>query len=173
VSFRMAIVIAGSLASLNYESGKATEPSVTNSPVVHERLLLNQEFNSLEDRKVIVVKIGGNSNTPPIPRSRPNNFPIARPRPIYVNPYRTAPKLVNRRLGAERMNTAGANSGGGGGNASLMITVQFQKFQKKNNHKNQKLLIMIIVSLVKKKSNQKNNQMKKNMNWTKTSKLKK
>jgi hypothetical protein len=115
----MVILLAGSLASLNYESGEATEPSVSNSPVVHERLLLNQEFNSLEDRKVIFVKIGGNSNTPP------------------VNPYRTAPKLVNQRLGAERMNPAGANGGGGSGNAKFDDNCPVPKIPKKKQSKKQ------------------------------------
>jgi hypothetical protein len=62
ISFRTAIIIASSLASLSSKGAEATEFSVRNSQVVHERLVSNQEFNSLEenDRQVILVKIDGN-----------------------------------------------------------------------------------------------------------------
>lgn len=120
ISFKITIVIAASLASLSSEGAEATVLQV-----VHERLVSNQEFNSLEenDRQVILVKTDGNPITPPTRGSGPSNFPIAPPsgsRPSRsvtgINPYRTAPKLVDQRLGAGG-NPAGA--GGGGGNAEF------------------------------------------------------
>lgn len=124
ISFRIAIVIAAGLASLSYEGVEETEPFVSNSQVVHKRLVSNQEFNSLEenDRQVILVKTHGDSITPPTRGSGPSNFPTFGSRPSRsvtgINPYPTAPapKLVDQKLGAGR-NPAGA--GGGGGNAEF------------------------------------------------------
>lgn len=115
ISFRIAIVIAASLASLSYERAEA----VSNSQVVRERLVSNQEFNLFEenDRQVILVKSDGNPVIPPTRRSKPSNFPITPPRPSRpvsgVNPYRIPPKVVNQGPGGA------ANPGGGGGGAEF------------------------------------------------------
>jgi hypothetical protein len=115
ISFRIAIVIAASLASLSSKGAEATESSVSNSQVVHERLVSNQEFNSLEenDRQVILVKTDGNPITPPTRGSGPSNFPIALRSVTGINPYRTVPKLVDQGLGV------GGNPAGAGGNAEF------------------------------------------------------
>ena len=89
------------LSSLNYDN-----------QVVHERVLSNEEFNLLDedDRQVILAGIGDKPNSPAT--QGPSNFPIAPPhgrgsgKPLSgVNPYRTAPKLIDTGVGA---NTAGA-----------------------------------------------------------------
>jgi hypothetical protein len=110
ISFRTA-VIAASLASLSSKGPEATEFYVSNSQVVHERLVSNQEFNWLEenDRQVIMVKTDGNPITPPTRGSGPSNLPTRgawiNPSPFPrrsgtgINPYRTTPKLVNQGLG--------------------------------------------------------------------------
>jgi hypothetical protein len=68
---------------------------------------------------VILAGIGDKSNSPPT--QGPSNFPVSPPRgrgssrpPSGVNPYRTAPKVVDNRLGANP-----AVAGGGGGNAEF------------------------------------------------------
>jgi hypothetical protein len=125
ISFRTAIVIASSLASLSSKGAEATEFSVSNSQVVHERLVSNQEFNSLEenDRQVILVKTDGNLITPPTRLTSPTRKAWISPSPFPprsgtgINPYRTPSKFVDQRLGARR-NPAGArgNPAGAGGN---------------------------------------------------------
>jgi putative component of toxin-antitoxin plasmid stabilization module len=81
---------------------------------------LNEEFNSLEKNngKVILAKAeGSNPLTPPTTRSGPSNFPTppsggTPSRPVSgLNPYRTAPRVIDTGLGG-----AGGNPGGGGGN---------------------------------------------------------
>jgi len=71
---------------------------------VHERVISNREFNSLEenDRQVILAKAGDNPVTPPTIGSAPSNFPVTPPssgrpsRPVsVVNPSRTTPKVVD------------------------------------------------------------------------------
>lgn len=61
IFFKIAIVIAAGLASLSSEGVEKTEPFVSNSEVVHEKLVSNQEFNCLEenDRQLILVKTHG------------------------------------------------------------------------------------------------------------------
>jgi hypothetical protein len=121
ISFRTAIVIASSLASLSSKGAEATEFSVSNSQVVHERLVSNQEFNSLEenDRQVILVKTDGNPITPPTRLTSPTRKAWISPSPFPprsgtgINPYRTPSKFVDQRLGARR------NPAGAGGNAEF------------------------------------------------------
>lgn len=85
------------------------EPPGNNNQVYQERLLSDQEFNSFEDndQKIILVKTGDSAPSVPTSpgRGQPSQFPTppsgSRPsRPIYVNKYRTAPKVVNQGLGA-------------------------------------------------------------------------
>jgi hypothetical protein len=111
--------------SLTLLFGKArlssSQPSSPNfgNQEVHERVIDNREFNLLEDndQQVIFAKGEGNPITPPTNRG-PSNFPTppsgGRPsRPVSgLNPYRTAPKVVDQGLGAAA-NPAGAGSGGG------------------------------------------------------------
>jgi len=112
----MTALIAAILAGLIPTSTEAIEPSVNNNQVYHERLLSEQEFNSFED--VILAKTGDSAPSVPTStgRGQPNNFPVAPPsggRPVPgVNPYRTAPKVVDQGLGAGA-NPAGAGNGGG------------------------------------------------------------
>jgi hypothetical protein len=121
ISFRTAIVIAASLASLSYKGAEATEFSVSNSQVVHERLVSNQEFNSLEenDRQVILVKADGNPIIHPTRVTSPTRKAWISPSPFPprsgtgINRYRAAPKLVDQGLGARR------NPAGAGGNAEF------------------------------------------------------
>ena len=99
----------------------SAQPYIFNdkSPVVQERLLSDQEFNSFKDndQKVILVKTGDSS--PSVPAStgpgQPSNFPTpGRPSRnvpgVNINPSRdrVAPKIVDYGLGA------GANPAGGG-----------------------------------------------------------
>jgi len=92
---------------------------------VHERVISNQEFNSLEEnnRQVILAKAEGYPVTPPTRGPAPSNFPVTpfsvgRPsRPVSgVNPSRTTSKVVDQEFGAGA-NPAGA--GGGGENANF------------------------------------------------------
>lgn len=96
---------------MSSENVEATEPSVSNSQIVHEKLFLNQEFNSLEknNRQVILAKTDGNPITPPTKRSGPTNFAnafLSGSRPSRsvtgINPYWTGFKLVDQGLGARR-----------------------------------------------------------------------
>jgi hypothetical protein len=129
ISFRTTIVIAGSLTSLSSEIAEATQLSGSNSQIVNERLVSNQEFNWLEqnDRQVILVRIDGNPIIAPTKGSgasapAPKNFPVppssgARPNPplFGVKPkpyqYRMPPNLVNQGFGE-----AGNPNRDGGGN---------------------------------------------------------
>jgi hypothetical protein len=83
---------------------------------------LNEEFNSLEKNngKVILAKAeGSNPLTPPTTRSGPSNFPTPSSggtpsRPVSgLNPYRTAPRVIDTGLGGAGANPAGAGGGGG------------------------------------------------------------
>jgi hypothetical protein len=124
MSLKMAAIIAAILAGLIPASTEAIEPSVNNNQVVHERVIGDREFNSLEDndRHVILAKTGDSAPSGPTStgRGQPSNFPTppsaGRPsRSVSgVNPYRTAPKVVDQGLGAAA-NPAGAGNGGGGG----------------------------------------------------------
>ena len=89
----MAAILAG-LISTRIE---AIKPCVNNNQLYHERLLLEQEFNSFEDNdgQVVLAKTGdGASSVPSSPgRGQPSNFPTlpsgGRPsRPVYVPNYR-------------------------------------------------------------------------------------
>ena len=84
---------------------------------------LNEEFNSLEKNngKVIPAKAEvSNPLTPPTTRSGPSNFPTPSSggtpsRPVSgLNPYRTAPRVIDTGLGG-----AGANPAGAGGAAEF------------------------------------------------------
>jgi hypothetical protein len=122
MSLKMAAIIAAILAGLIPASTEAIEPSVNNNQVVHERVIGDREFNSLEDndRHVILAKTGDSAPSGPTStgRGQPSNFPTppsaGRPsRSVSgVNPYRTAPKVVDQGLGAAA-NPAGAGNGGG------------------------------------------------------------
>lgn len=121
-SFKIAVLIAASAAGLIILNPEVMESPANNNQVCQERLLSDQEFNSFNDQKVILVG-RDSSGTPSVPtstgRGRPNAFPTpARPsRPVYVPKYRTAPKVVpGPGLGAGA-NPAGA--GGGGGTAEF------------------------------------------------------
>jgi len=91
-----------------------------NSPSI-ERVLSNQELDSLDDpnSRIILVKTGDSSPSVPISpgRGQPSHFstPPSRPsRPAtgvtpYVNPYRVPPKVVNQGSGlGAPANPAGA-----------------------------------------------------------------
>jgi hypothetical protein len=122
MSLKMAAIIAAILAGLIPASTEAIEPSVNNNQVVHERVIGDREFNSLEDndRHVILAKTGDSAPSGPTStgRGQPSNFPTppsaGRPsRSVSgVNPYRTAPKVVDQGLDAAA-NPAGAGNGGG------------------------------------------------------------
>jgi hypothetical protein len=126
-SFKAAVIIAASAVGLMPINTNAIEPPGNNNQVYQERLLLDQEFNSFEDKdqKVILVgrdSSGTSSNVPSNIKRQgqsPSNFPTPpavgkQPsRPVYVPKYRTAPKIVpGPGLGA-RANPAGAGGGGG------------------------------------------------------------
>jgi hypothetical protein len=121
MSLKMAAIIAAILAGLIPASTEAIEPSVNNNQVVHERVIGDRKFNSLEDndRHVILAKTGDSVPSGPTStgRGQPSNFPTppSRGRPSRsvsgVNPYRTAPKVVDQGLGAAA-NPAGAENGG-------------------------------------------------------------
>jgi hypothetical protein len=90
------------------------------TPLAHERVISNQELDSLNDpnSRVILVKIGDGAPSVPISpgRGQPSQFPTppsgGRPsRPVYVPKYRIAPKIVDPGLGADA-NPAGAGGGG-------------------------------------------------------------
>ena len=65
----MAALIAATLAGLIPTRIEAIESSVNNNQINHERLLLEQEFNSFEDndRQVILSKTG--DSQPSVPTS--------------------------------------------------------------------------------------------------------
>lgn len=105
VSLKTATLIAAVLAGLITNPVEAIEPDVPNNSTSIERVLSNQELDSLDDlnSRVVLVKIG--DSPPSVPtspgRGQPSNFPIGPGRRIpYVNPYRTPPKLVDQGLGA-------------------------------------------------------------------------
>jgi hypothetical protein len=90
------------------------------TPLAHERVISNQELDSLNDpnSRVILVKIGDSAPSVQISpgRGQPSQFPTppsgGRPsRPVYVPKYRIAPKIVDPGLGADA-NPAGAGGGG-------------------------------------------------------------
>ena len=122
-SLRMAVIIAAILAGLIPNRVKAIEPRVSNNSPSIERVLSNQELDSLDDpnSRIILVKTGDSSPSVPTSpgRGQPSSFPTppagGRPsRPVYVPKYRTAPKVVpGPGLGAGA-NPAGAGGGGGG-----------------------------------------------------------
>ncbi len=97
MSLKMAAIIAAILAGLIPASTEAIEPSVNNNQVVHERVIGDREFNSLEDndRHVILAKTGDSAPSGPTStgRGQPSNFPTppsaGRPsRSVSgVNPY--------------------------------------------------------------------------------------
>lgn len=120
LSFRMAIVLATSLASLSWQAPKPNEFSLSQNQIVQERVNFNQELNELtpHDQQVILVKSNqtpsssptrglgssrGFVNTPPTFGSRPK-------RPgTSINRSRIPPRLINQRFGA------GGPGGGGKG----------------------------------------------------------
>jgi len=107
----------------------------------NKRVIDDREFNSFEenDRQVILAKAeGGNRVTPPTGGSGPSNFPTppsgGRPsRPVPgVNPYRTAPKVVDQELGGAP-NPGGA--GGGDGNAEFADNCPVPKKEQRQESK--------------------------------------
>lgn len=111
VSFRIAVVIATSLASLSWQASETNNPSFSQSQLAQERVNFNQEFNKLNtnDREIRLVKTD----------LTPNGFRTMGSQPkrpgTGINPYRIAPKLIHRGFGA-----AGAGgAGNGGGNPNL------------------------------------------------------
>jgi len=90
------------------------------TPLAHERVISNQELDSLNDpnSRVILVKIGDSAPSVPISpgRGQPSQFPTPPSggrlgRPVFVPKYRIAPKIVDPGLGAAA-NRAGAGGGG-------------------------------------------------------------
>ena len=119
---------------------------------VHQRLIDDREFNSLDenDQQVILAKRGWNPITPPTKDHGPSCFPTppsgGRPsRPVSgVNPYRVPPKVVNQGQGLG----AGANPAGtGGGDGAAEFD---DNSPVPNKEQDQKLLIMIIVQMIQK-----------------------
>ena len=93
----------------------------------------NEEFNLLDqnDRQVILVKSESNPSPLPTRGSTPSNFPTPGRKPSRpvpgVNPYRTAPKIVDNGLG---LGANPAGPGGGGGNAEFDDTCPAPQKQK-------------------------------------------
>lgn len=107
--------MAGILAGLIPNSVEASEPYLPNNSPSIEKVLSNQEFNSLDenDRQVILGKADNTPVFTPTTGSRPSNFPTggtAGRRMPHLNPYPTPPKVVDQGLGAA------ANPAGAGGN---------------------------------------------------------
>lgn len=75
ISFKIACIIAASVAGLIPVNTEAMEPAVNNTQVVHARVIGELEFNLLEenDQEVILAKSDGNSITPPTNRG-PTSF---------------------------------------------------------------------------------------------------
>lgn len=105
-------------------SSQSSSPNFANQ-VVNQRVIGEQELNSLEENDRQVILVGrDNSGTPSnVPSNigrqgqSPSNFPTppseGRPsRPVYVPKHRIAPKVVDPGLGAAA-NPAGAGNGGG------------------------------------------------------------
>ena len=118
MSFKTAAFIAAILAGLIPNPVEAIEPHASNNSPSIERVLSNQELDSLDDpnSRVILVKTGDSSPSVPTSagRGQPSNFPSGSTggrRTPHVNPYRTPPKLVDQGLGAGA-NPAGAGGGG-------------------------------------------------------------
>ena len=141
MSLKTASLIAAILARLITNRVEAIEPDVPDNSTSIERVLSNQELDSLDDpnSRVVLIKTGDSSPSVPTSpgRGQQSNFPIGTTggrRTLHVNPYRTSPKLVDQGLGAAG-NPAGADNGGhnGGELLNLMISVLVQK---SNNHKN-------------------------------------
>ena len=116
MSLKTAALIAAILAGLITNPVEAIEPDVPNNSTSIERVLSNQELDSLDDpnSRVVLVKTGDSSPSVPTSpgRGQPSNFPIGTTsgrRTPHVNTYRTPPKLVDQGLGA---------GGGGGGGAA-------------------------------------------------------
>lgn len=112
----IAVVTSGvtlRFASMNFDS-LAPVPDVSNkSPSII--VFSDQELDSLDDPNSEVTLVKAGDSTPSAPTSgQPSNFPTGgRPgRPVYVNPYRVAPKLLDQELGA------GNNPAGAGGNGA-------------------------------------------------------
>jgi len=126
ISFKTACIIAASVAGLIPVNTEAIEPARNNNQVYQERLISDQEFNSLEDNDQKVILVGRDSSGTPSnvpsnigqPGQGPSNFPTppSGNRPSRnvpgVNPYRLAPKIVDQGLGAAA-NPAGAGNDGG------------------------------------------------------------
>jgi hypothetical protein len=114
-SIRIALIWATvTLSPLSVEAKSSWFPDAEGfTPLAHERVISNQELDSLNDpnSRVILVKTGDSSPG----RGQPTNFPsgtIGGRRTPHVNPYKTPPKLVDQGLGAAP-NPAGAGGGGG------------------------------------------------------------
>jgi hypothetical protein len=120
-SIRIALIWAtATLLPLSVKAKSSWFPDAEGfTPLAHERVISNQELDSLDDpnSRVILVKTGDSS---PLPgRGQPTNFPSGtiggRRTPHvnpHVNPYKTPPKLVDQGLGAA-LNPAGAGGEGG------------------------------------------------------------
>ena len=111
-------VLAGNLIFGNLKSDFREIQNYSNAtPLAHERVVSNQELDSLDDpnSRVILVKTGDSLPSPG--RGQPTNFPSGttggRGTP-HVNIYKTPPKLVDQRLGA-----APSPAGAGGGAAEF------------------------------------------------------
>jgi hypothetical protein len=120
-SLRMAVLIAAILAGLIPNLVEAIEPRVSNNSPSIERVLSNQELDSLDDPNSLIILVKTVDSSPSVPispgRGQPSQFPTppsgGRPNwPVYVPKYRTAPKIVDKGLGAGA-NPAGAGGGSG------------------------------------------------------------
>jgi hypothetical protein len=120
-SFKIAVLVSAIAAGLIFLSAEAIEPDVSNNSPSIERVLSNQEFNSLpnNDRQVILSKAEGKGpNTPGgvhgFPTSPAPRRPVRSGYTPKIGP-RVPPKFVNQGQGlGAGANPAGA--GGGGGN---------------------------------------------------------
>ena len=107
-------VLAGNLIFGNLKSDfREIQNYLNATPLAHERVISNQELDSLDDpnSQVILVKTGDSSPSPG--RGQPTNFQSGTTggrRTPHVNPYKTPPKLVDQGLGAAP-NPAGAGGG--------------------------------------------------------------
>ena len=121
--FSIAAVIAASVAGLIPVNSEAVEPVTNANQAPYERVLSEQELDSLDDsdRQVILARVfsppvTSPTNCPPRINSMAPTPRGSSNRPVYVPKHRTAPKTVNPGLGAGA-NPGGA--GGGGGNAKF------------------------------------------------------
>ena len=127
LSFKIAIVITTSLASLTSDGAKASQFSTHDREIIHQRVISDQTLKSMEEngQSVILVKSGDAPISSPTPSRGigPGNSSFQSSgsrsnRPVRgtpINPYRVPPKTVKPRWGLPYNPGLGGKPNPGGG----------------------------------------------------------